>query len=84
MKSAQHVWNDGTLDVWLTDPAAMIPGNRMTFPGIKDDSARKDLLAFLKDRTAPGRAIEGDQDCVCGREIDLVAEQSNTAAGRMQ
>jgi cytochrome c len=53
MRTAQHVWNDGTLDTWLTDPAAMNPGNRMTFPGIKDASARNDLLAFLKDTRFP-------------------------------
>jgi cytochrome c len=61
MKAAQHVWDDGTLDTWLTDPAAMIPGNRMTFPGIKDARAREDLLAFLKDRTALGHAGESNQ-----------------------
>jgi cytochrome c len=62
MKAAQHVWDEGTLDIWLTDPAAMIPGNRMTFPGLKEASGRADLLAFLKDRTAPGRAAEADRN----------------------
>ena len=39
----------------------MIPGNRMTFPGIKDAQARTDLLSFLKEKTAPGQAAETDQ-----------------------
>ena len=39
----------------------MIPGNRMTFPGIKDNQARTDLLAFLKEKTAPGQAAEAEQ-----------------------
>jgi cytochrome c len=73
MKAAQHVWDDGTLDIWLTDPAAMIPGNRMTFPGIKDAGARKDLLAFLKDKTAPGGAAERDQDGGMGGMMDEAA-----------
>jgi cytochrome c len=73
MKAAQHVWDDSTLDSWLTDPAAMIPGNRMTFPGIKDASARKDLLAFLKDRTAPGRAAENNQNGDVGSMMGVAA-----------
>jgi len=56
MKAAQVVWDDQTLDVWIANPSAMIPDNRMTFPGIKDASARSDLVAFLKQTTAAGQA----------------------------
>lgn len=56
MKAAQIVWDDQTLDAWIASPGAMIPHNRMTFPGIKDASARSDLVAFLKDATAAGQA----------------------------
>ena len=48
IKSADIVWNDKTLDEWLKDPQRLIPGNTMTFPGIKDAGQRADLLAFLK------------------------------------
>jgi cytochrome c len=56
LKSADVVWNDKTLDEWVKDPQHVIPGNTMTFPGIKDARQRVDLLAFLKDATQPGRA----------------------------
>ena len=56
VKSSGVVWNDKTLDAWITDPQHLIPGNQMTFPGIKDGQQRADLLAFLKDATQPGRA----------------------------
>lgn len=56
LKGADIVWNEASLDPWLIDPARMVPGNRMTFLGIKDDQARADLLAFLKQATAPGQA----------------------------
>jgi cytochrome c len=56
LKSAGIVWNDDTLDEWIKDPQHFIPGNTMTFPGIKDPRQRADLLAFLKDATQPGRA----------------------------
>jgi len=56
LKSSGIVWNDDTLDEWLKDPQHFIPGNTMTFPGMKDARQRADLLAFLKDATQPGHA----------------------------
>jgi cytochrome c len=54
LKSANIVWNDKTLDDWITDPQHLVPGNQMTFPGVKDARQRADLLAFLKEATQPG------------------------------
>jgi cytochrome c len=56
LKSSGVVWDDQTLDAWLNDPAHFIPGNTMTFPGIRDTQQRADMLAFLKEATQPGRA----------------------------
>lgn len=56
LKSANIVWNDKTLDEWITDPQHIVPGNQMTFPGIKDARQRTDLLAFLKEATQRGRS----------------------------
>jgi cytochrome c len=55
LKSADLVWNDKTLDEWIKDPQHLVPGNQMTFPGVKDVQQRADLLAFLKQATQPGR-----------------------------
>lgn len=54
LKSASIVWNDKTLDEWINSPQHMIPGNQMTFDGIKDATQRADLLAFLKEATKKG------------------------------
>jgi cytochrome c len=54
LKSANIVWDDKTLDQWITDPQHVVPGNQMTFAGITDASQRADLLAFLKKATQPG------------------------------
>lgn len=54
LKSANIVWNDKTLDEWINDPQHVIPGNQMTFAGIKDARQRADLLAFLKEATQRG------------------------------
>jgi cytochrome c len=61
LKSAGIIWNDATLDEWLKDPQHFIPGNTMTFPGIRNAQQRADLLAFLKDATQPGRAPKAAQ-----------------------
>jgi cytochrome c len=52
---ASHIeWDDKTLDQWIADPQHVIPGNQMTFEGIKDAQQRRDLIAFLKQATQPG------------------------------
>jgi cytochrome c len=56
LKSAGIIWNDDTLDEWIKDPQRFIPGNTMTFAGLKDARQRADLLAFLRDATRPGHA----------------------------
>jgi len=48
MKHSNVVWSDQTLDRWLTDPGAVIPGTSMTFQGIPDSAARQDVIAYLK------------------------------------
>lgn len=62
LKSATIVWNEKTLDEWIKDPQHLVPGNTMTFPGIKDAQHRADLLAFLKQATQAGgsRSAQGE------------------------
>jgi cytochrome c len=57
LKSAHVVWNDRTLDEWVKDPQHLIPGNQMTFAGIRDPQPRADLLAFLKQATQQGAKV---------------------------
>jgi cytochrome c len=57
LQSANIVWNDKTLDDWITNPQHLVPGNQMTFDGLKDARQRADLLAFLKQATQPGASV---------------------------
>jgi cytochrome c len=59
MKSARVEWNDKTLDEWIADPQRVIPGNQMTFAGIKDEKQRADVIAFLKQATEGGGSQMG-------------------------
>jgi cytochrome c len=47
LKAANIVWNETTLDKWLSDPSAMVPGTKMTF-SLDDAQDRTDVIAFLK------------------------------------
>lgn len=47
MKTSGVVWNDETLTKYLHSPREFVPGNKMAFPGIKDDKEIADLLAYL-------------------------------------
>lgn len=58
LKASGIIWDDDSLEAWLTDPERMVPDNEMPFEGIKDARVRADLLAFLKEATKPGAAPE--------------------------
>ncbi|MGB8182994.1 MAG: copper-containing nitrite reductase [Stellaceae bacterium] len=47
MKKAGIVWDTATLDAYLADPQNVVPGNRMPFPGLKSETDRHDVVAFL-------------------------------------
>jgi cytochrome c len=51
MKEAKIVWNEKTLDEYLTRPKKMIPRTKMAFPGLKKKDDRDNLIAYLKEAT---------------------------------
>lgn len=50
--SAGVTWTEETLFDYLLDPAKYIKGTKMIFAGLKKESERKDLIAYLKESTA--------------------------------
>lgn len=45
------VWDDETLDKYLTKPKKFIPKGKMVFPGLRKEKDRNNLLAYLKEAT---------------------------------
>jgi cytochrome c len=62
MKHVDLAWTEATLDLWLRDPAGLIPDTTMRFPGLRDSKARQDVIAYLKsvsEGKAPARVERG-------------------------
>lgn len=47
LRGAKLTWDAATLDKWLTDPEAVVPGNDMTFRVPKADE-RAAIIAYLR------------------------------------
>jgi cytochrome c len=48
LRNSGLTWDEATLDRWLTNPSALVPGTKMFFK-IDDPQARADIIAYLKD-----------------------------------
>ncbi len=59
LKGSDAIWNEKTLDKWLKNPKAFIPGNRMVFTGMDKEAERADLIAFLKRISEEGPETAG-------------------------
>jgi cytochrome c len=49
LKQSGLVWDEASLDKWLSDPQAFIPGAKM-FYHLSEAQDRADVIAFLKER----------------------------------
>jgi cytochrome c len=47
MKNSGKVWNPATLDTYLTNPRALVPGNKMSFAGLPNAADRANVIAYL-------------------------------------
>jgi cytochrome c len=46
-RDAGLTWDEETLDKYLTNPRAMLPGTTMPFAGIRSGAQRADVIAYL-------------------------------------
>jgi cytochrome c2 len=45
-------WDPRTLDTYLTSPRGLVPGTKMSFPGLKNPDDRAAIIAFLESKSA--------------------------------
>lgn len=53
VRDADFVWDADHLDHWLQNPQTFLPGNRMSFAGVRDETERRDLIAYLMVEAQP-------------------------------
>ncbi|WP_404480656.1 c-type cytochrome [Novosphingobium sp. BL-52-GroH] len=51
LRGAGGRWDARRLDAWLADPARVVPGTTMQFPGVPDPLDRADLIAYLRSQS---------------------------------
>lgn len=51
LSEADFIWTEAKLNEWLLKPSAFLPGNKMTFAGLRQEKDRKDLIAYLRRAT---------------------------------
>jgi len=49
LKNSGLTWDEATLDRWLTNPSALVPGTKMFFQ-VGDGQNRADIIAFLREQ----------------------------------
>jgi len=48
MKNLKRQWTPEELDTYLSEPRKLVPGTKMIFPGLKDDTERQNVIAYLE------------------------------------
>jgi cytochrome c len=48
MKGSGITWDEDSLETYLKDPKAKVPGTKMVFAGLKKEDDIENLLAYLK------------------------------------
>jgi len=48
MKDSGLVWNQASLDRYLTDPRGTVPGTKMAFGGVSDAAKRQAIIDYIK------------------------------------
>jgi len=51
LAEADFEWTEDRLDEWFMKPSSFLPGNKMTFAGLRKEKDRKDLIAYLRQAT---------------------------------
>ena len=52
LRDAGLTWDLATLDAWIENPRGLVPGNRMSFVGLRDADDRRDVIAYIASETA--------------------------------
>lgn len=52
LKASGLTWNESTIEKWISNPNALVPGNKMVVQLANEAKDRADIIAFLRKATA--------------------------------
>ncbi|MCZ8262105.1 MAG: cytochrome c family protein [Beijerinckiaceae bacterium] len=55
-KNSGKVWDEATFTTYIKDPKGQMPGTKMVYAGLKDDTRIANLIAYLKTFGPDGKA----------------------------
>ncbi|MCZ8186783.1 MAG: cytochrome c family protein [Beijerinckiaceae bacterium] len=55
-KNSGKVWDEATFTTYIKDPKGQMPGTKMVYAGLKDETRIANLIAYLKTFGADGKA----------------------------
>ena len=70
LRQSGIVWDEKTLDRWLSDPSAFVPGNMMVVRLANEAADRADLIAFLQS------VSQGERSCKPGTAMPAAVSSS--------
>lgn len=70
LRKSGIVWDEKTLDRWLSDPSAFVPGNMMVVRLANEAADRADLIAFLQS------VSQGERSCKPGTAMPAAVSSS--------
>lgn len=53
-------WDVATLDTYLASPRGLVPGTKMSFPGLKDPADRAAVITYLRNHSVVGMATQAN------------------------
>jgi cytochrome c len=69
LKKSGIIWDEDTLNAWLANPQAMVPGTTMMFRGVEKDETRVNLIAFLRRAMGQDGAAKVVKDGLIAKDM---------------
>lgn len=57
-KSSGIAWNEAIFTKYIANPKGVVPGTKMTFPGLKNEGDIGDLVAYLQQFRPDGQPVK--------------------------
>jgi len=73
-------WDYERLSCYLENPSECVPGNKMSFAGIKNDEARANVIAYLRDITPDAPPLPEEQSAEADAGSDETGESQAAEA----